>query len=183
MADAAPEVLLHQILAAPLAAVVRAQTIAAAAFLDVVTTIGFADGGGEPAKGATLDVGALRMIGFEYERQAPDGSTVPMTMQLPVLSLIPMPAVEAKESTFSFDLTITSVSAAAKEDAPESMAELPEAELAVALPAAGGAMPEGAQARPTMSIQMTVGPSDLPGGVLNLLHTVNSATIVESRER
>jgi hypothetical protein len=176
----APGFLLHQVLAAPLAALVRAGTISAMAFLDVINTVGFQTPA-EEGNQAVLNLGDLRMVTFRYERQVPDGTIKPMTMQIPVLSLIPLPLVEAKESTFAFDVAITAIRPAdpLPEQSPERTANLPEVELVVTLPPSSQTVEDETRAGPVMNVQMTVVRGDLPGGVLNLLQLINTDTIVE----
>lgn len=181
-AEGAPQFLLHQVLAAPLAALVRAESISAVAYLDVISTIGFE--GPEEGGGPVLGLGNLRMLSFDYQRQTPTGTIIPMIMQIPILSLIPLPLVVAKESAFTFNVALAAIRPggpnAEQPSTPvtEAVGNLPEVELVVALPPSAPAQGQVGNAS-LMNVQMTIVRAELPGGVLNLLQLINADTIVQ----
>ncbi|HEV2450754.1 MAG TPA: DUF2589 domain-containing protein [Streptosporangiaceae bacterium] len=154
--EATSNFLLHQILAAPLAALVRAESLSSMAFLDVINTIGFEPSVlGEDAAGLGANLGNLRTVAFRYDRQLPDGTSRQMIMQLPVLSLIPLPLIEVKESTFSFDVALTDIQTTnpVPEATVVSATELAEVQVAVALPPSSQDATANAAAGPLMNIR------------------------------
>jgi len=111
--------LLHQVLAAPLAALVRAEAMSALALLDFVTSVGMQPAATPGAAAATegtapSSLGALRMVSFSYQRQQADGTLRQQTMQVPVLALIQLPVLNIKDSSFSFNLALTAIRASTK---------------------------------------------------------------------
>jgi hypothetical protein len=178
MADTS-EILLHQLLAAPLAALVRAEAMSALSFLDFITKVGFVPPtSGGPASEASL--GTLRMISFKYQRQqAHGGQTLPMTLELPLLSLIPLPVLNIKDSQVTFGVAMTNIRHAATpiQSAQAKSAALPEIEMTVALPHGSAAQ---ALHTPVMQVQMTVARGDFPGGIINLLQVINTHTKLSS---
>jgi hypothetical protein len=177
MADTS-EILLHQLLAAPLAALVRAEAMSALSFLDFITKVGFVPPSGSPAGEASL--GTLRMISFKYQRQqANGGQTMPMTLELPLLSLIPLPVLNIKDSQVTFGVAMTNIREAATpiQSAQAKSAGLPEIEMTVALP--HGSVTQALQT-PVMQVQMTVARGDFPSGIINLLQVINTHTKLSS---
>ena len=163
---------LHQLLAAPLAALVRAEALAATALLDVIGQIGF-----QRATEATPEhLGALRMASFSYPRQTPDGSVRTVTMELPLLSMIPLPLLAVKEGAFAFDVALTGLHATSPAEI-QGAGTLRELTLTVALPptpAGGTTTPAG----PIMNVNLNVIRSDIPSGIINLLQVMNSGALL-----
>ena len=155
---------LHQLLAAPLAALVRAEALAATALLDVIGQIGF-----QRATETTPEhLGALRMASFSYPRQTPDGSVRTVTMELPLLAV--------KEGTFAFDVALTGLHATPPAEI-QGASTLRELTLTVALPptpAGGTTTPVG----PVMNVNLNVIRSDIPSGIINLLQVMNSGALL-----
>jgi len=178
--------LLHQVLAAPLAALVRAEAMSALALLDFVTSVGMQPAATPGAAAATegtapSSLGALRMVSFSYQRQQADGTLRQQTMQVPVLALIQLPVLNIKDSSFSFNLALTAIRAStkkAKTVAPglKRPAGLTEIDLHVALPPTA---PASTPAPPVMSVQLNSVRGDFPNGIINLLQLVNTALVVE----
>lgn len=163
---------LHQLLAAPLAALVRAEALSAMALLDVIGQIGF-----QPATAAAPEtLGALRMASFTYPRQLPDGSVRTMTMELPLLSLVPLPVLAVKDGSFVFDVALTGLRAVPPTEAQRASG-MSEVALTVALPptAASGTT---APAPPVMNVHLNVVRGDFPNGIINLLQVMNGGALL-----
>jgi hypothetical protein len=95
---------LHEIIGAPLAAIVQAQTQAARATVEFIEKVGFIAG---QKPHTELDIGALRMAEFRYEKADETGATAEFTARVPVLSLVPIPGIQVKTARISFVAKIT----------------------------------------------------------------------------
>jgi hypothetical protein len=69
----------------PLNAVIAAQVAAAQATVDYITAIGFTEDSGEYT---------TKMVDFKYTTQDSNGTDVPKVLSVPLLALIPIPALE-----------------------------------------------------------------------------------------
>jgi hypothetical protein len=122
------------------------------------------------------------MVSFTYQRQQPDGTLRQQTMQIAALALLPLPVLNVKDGSFSFNLALTAIrtdAAPTTKAAPEVVTRPPtmtEVDLHVALPPTARAT---TPAPPTISVQLNVERGDFPNGIINLLQLVNAANIVE----
>ena len=175
--------LLHQVLAAPLAALVRAEAMSALALLDFIVAVGMQPV--PPAAGAPPGgLGVLRMVSFSYQRQQPDGTLRQQTMQVPLVALLPLPVLNVKDGSFNFNVAMTTLKPSAAEArtvAPgvARPSTLSEVDLHVALPPAAAAGATATPAPPVMSVQLNSVRGDFPNGIINLLQLVNTAVVVE----
>jgi hypothetical protein len=93
---------LHDLIGAPIVAVVRAQAEAARATVEFVEAVGLtADRVSEE------DAGALRMAEFRYTKPDENGSPAEFVARVPVLSLVPIPALQIRTARLSFAARIT----------------------------------------------------------------------------
>lgn len=103
---------LHHILAAPLVATIEADFNAANKFVEYVTQYGFE----EVSEALTPDValnqtgtslGQLRMVTFWYTRRHPQtGQDEYVHIQVPALSLIPLPLLQVDNAEFNFNIQV-----------------------------------------------------------------------------
>lgn len=93
---------LSGLLGAPLSAVVEAEAIAARATADFIKEVGFTGQG----DAADPDFGKVRTVFFEYERVLVDGTQQTVKIEVPLLSLIPIPSLQVQEANIRFDLTL-----------------------------------------------------------------------------
>ena len=94
---------LYQLLGAPLRAIVDAETHSALATADFIERVGFEKSGDETD---SKDFGKLRMITFLHERKGQDGNKETIKIEIPLLSLIPIPALQIKEAELDFNIVI-----------------------------------------------------------------------------
>ncbi len=99
---------LYQLLGAPLYALIQAETYAANATADFIERVGF-----EPTKaeksGDELpreDMGKLRTISFKQERRTSEGQASTYKVEVPLLSILPIPALQVKEAELEFFVKI-----------------------------------------------------------------------------
>ena len=98
----------HQIIGAPLLAMVQGQAQAAQATAEFIERIGFKQIKG--GNGVVEDsLGELRMITFSYQK--PDDAGNPQTYQIeiPLLSLIPIPGIQIKEGELEFNIKVNDI--------------------------------------------------------------------------
>jgi hypothetical protein len=99
---------LYQLLGAPLYALIQAETYAANATADFIERVGF-----EPTKNEKgsselprEDMGQLRTISFQQERRTSDGQAATYKVEVPLLSILPIPALQVKEAELEFFVKI-----------------------------------------------------------------------------
>jgi hypothetical protein len=98
---------LYQLLGAPLYALIQAETYAANATADFIERVGFEQQprqeGGQPSQ---EDLGQLRKITFKQERRTADGQGATYQVEVPLLSILPIPALQIKEAELEFFVKI-----------------------------------------------------------------------------
>lgn len=96
---------LYEMIGAPMVAMIQGETLAAQATAEFIETVGFvASASPQP------DVyGKLRMVTFSYPKQDINGEIQIVEMQLPILSLIPIPLLHIEEGEIEFGVKITDV--------------------------------------------------------------------------
>lgn len=96
-----PALSLYQLIGAPLHALVDAESQAAMATRDFIRDVGFLKGEGPAGE----EYGDLRMVRFKTERHGPDGRKS-MEVQVPLLSMLPIPALQVKDAELEFFVKI-----------------------------------------------------------------------------
>lgn len=98
---------LYQILGAPLLAMVQAETQAAQATAQFIQKIGFhsANDGDDPTED-NVGIGELRTVTFRYSKMGLDGEDDEFQVAIPVLAIIPIPAIQISEATINFAVEI-----------------------------------------------------------------------------
>lgn len=99
---------LYQLLGAPLFALIQAETYAANATADFIERVGFepSEGGAQPQQ---EDLGKLRTISFEQERRTADGQAAKYKVEVPLLSILPVPALQIKEADLEFFVKVVDI--------------------------------------------------------------------------
>lgn len=137
---------LYQLLGAPLYALIQAETYAANATADFIERVGFeplSRDNGEPAQ---EDLGKLRTISFQQERRTADGQAASYKVEVPLLSILPIPALQIKEAELEFFVKIVDMVVQAQ---PQRSNEASQTEPAGKdRPAAEGALTSGSQRVP-----------------------------------
>ena len=100
----------HQIIGAPLLAIVQGQAQASQATAEFIERIGFR------VKTATEvettkedDLGDLRMVTFSYQKPDAEGNINTFKVEIPLLSLVPIPAIQIRDADLEFNVKITDV--------------------------------------------------------------------------
>ena len=99
---------LYQLVGAPLHALIEAETFAANATLDFIERVGFAPQTreAESAGPAHEDIGKLRTISFQQERRTAEGEPETYKVEVPLLSILPIPALQVKEAELEYFVKI-----------------------------------------------------------------------------
>lgn len=91
---------LQQLIAGPLIATIEADALSAQKYLHYVMNVAF-----ESYNPQTGETGKLRCLTFSYNEQ--DGDSVQRrTVNIPLLTLIPLPLLQVQEADFDFDIKI-----------------------------------------------------------------------------
>ena len=178
-----PYVDLAELFAMPLTSLIDADFYAAESFIELIRKLGFDAKGRRDAK----DFGELRMVSFNYSSPGRDGQTQMNLVEVPLLSLIPLPTLAIREAKLDFGVEILG----AVESPPEASSSEPQPPL----PLRSGRRPRRLQARlaraprsasgPQMETQdrvhlechVRVDESDLPAGLLQLLNLMSRSTV------
>ena len=102
----------HQLIGAPVLALVQAQAQASQATAEFIERIGFHGYEGDDKETGNLnpgELGRMRMVTFKYQKQDVDGVNTTFNAEVPLLSLVPIPAVEIKEADFELNVKVTDI--------------------------------------------------------------------------
>jgi|AGTN01.3.fsa_nt_gi Protein of unknown function (DUF2589). len=89
---------LKQLIATPLIATLEADAMTTTGYIDFLKEVAF-------EAGENGGLGKLRTFTFQYYQNDSGGKTL-KTVEIPVISLIPIPLLQIKEATFDFDIRI-----------------------------------------------------------------------------
>ncbi|MFP5270677.1 DUF2589 domain-containing protein [Coleofasciculus sp.] len=179
------------LLGAPLAALIEAERQAAIATTEFIKEIGFqpVSSGQEksqlPANASTpsaeqsikelgFNFGNLRMITFLYSSRDDKGVQKINTIQIPLLSLIPIPMLQIKQANFEFYAEISEIRPGEilKSDDQGNPTPIPLEPQPVTLMTKMGIAPREKvrhrYQRRNMKVNLTVERSDMPSGLLQL---------------
>ena len=95
---------LYQILGAPLAAMVHAEIQAAQATVEFIERVGFHN----PSESTNpeLHYGDLKTVTFRYTKTGVGGKTLDFQVEIPVISLVPIPAMQISDARIDFAVEI-----------------------------------------------------------------------------
>jgi hypothetical protein len=98
---------LYQLLGAPLYALIEAETYAAEATADFIERVGFESAaGGTQGDGSARNLGRLRTLSFQQERRDTRGRAASYKVEVPLLSILPIPALQIREAELEFFVKI-----------------------------------------------------------------------------
>lgn len=159
---------LEQLFYLPLKAVIDANTLAALSAINIIREYGF-----ENDKNSE-NYGKLKMVTFSYDYAGPGGHIQTMSISIPFITLIPLPILEVKQAEIDFSLKVLGQLdiEVNKNDSTEVSQNL----LAVFAPEKSN-QSVNLSLEANMNINIKVGQSDLPGGIIQLLNLGQGATI------
>ena len=97
---------LFEIIGAPLHALVEAETHAARATAEFIRDFGFEKVRSGAEEDAIDDFGKLRTVTFIQEKRERSGEVVQYRIEVPLLSLVPIPALQIKDAELEFYVKI-----------------------------------------------------------------------------
>jgi hypothetical protein len=186
---------LYQLIGAPLHALIDAESQAAEATASFIERVGFrrpppADRTAGPPEGSPRppeerdELGNLRMVTFRYQRPGAEGPRT-LRVDVPLLSLLPIPALQIKDARLEFFVKIVDVESRGPARPASSQLAPVEADAAerIDFKAVVG-RGEGAQQRSLdmrMKLLINVEQADIPAGMAKLFNLMeqNIASSVE----
>ncbi len=96
----------YQLIGAPLYALVEAETYAAEATAQFIERVGFQRPAGEDPERSPEDFGELRKVTFYQERRGPDAEPATYKVEVPLLSILPIPALQIKDAELEFAVKV-----------------------------------------------------------------------------
>ncbi|MDH4240403.1 MAG: DUF2589 domain-containing protein [Phycisphaerae bacterium] len=169
---------LHQILGSPLLAMVQGQAQAAQATAEFIERIGFK----RSATDTGDQLGELRMVTFTYQKPDEAGGMQTYKIEIPLLSLVPIPGIQIKEGELEFNIKVTDIQTSTTTTALSS----PDAEAGdwlsqgrIEFRAAMGKLESTSSERQStelqMKVRMTVEQADIPAGMSHLFRLMDQS--------
>jgi hypothetical protein len=93
---------LYELIGAPLMALVDAESQAAKATANFIREMGFNVSRPEAEGPDSEDFGDLKMVTFRSQKRGPDGKLQSFKVEVPLLSLLPIPALQIKDAELEF---------------------------------------------------------------------------------
>ena len=197
---------LYELIGAPLMALVDAESQAAKATANFIKEMGFSVTHPDNEDSAPEDFGDLKMVTFRYQKRGVDGKPLSFKVEVPLLSLLPIPALQIKDAEMEFLAKIIdypkrhqikpkedektqsedqSVSAEEEQAKKYSLAELPGRDLKATF---GADYPDDStsrQRRLDMVIKMKIKmqQADVPAGLGSLFNLMQENISISSTER
>lgn len=170
-------------IAAPLVATLEADAMTTTRYVDFLREVAFEDDG----KGG---LGKLRTLSFQYYQNDKGAKTL-KSVQIPVISLIPIPLLQIKEATFDFDIKILDSVTESKEEefsfedhGDSGSSEEDKTSIRAALAPRSGKSSEtkDSSLSANMKINVVMHQADMPAGLANLLSLSAHSMSVEDSE-
>lgn len=186
---------LHELLSAPMVAMIQADAQAARATLEFIETVGFLADASAPG-GA--DDSRLRMARFRYKKLDENGAVAEFVAEVPVLSLVPVPALQIKEAKIALSAKIVDIAAepaaggtgtgsgaggsvgtgtspAGSKIAAAGVLASRKLQLLAKLASTSGAKTEEVRSSFDLDIQITLGQADIPLGMEKIFQLMDQA--------
>ncbi len=186
---------LYQLIGAPLMALVQAEVQAAQATAEFVERVGF-----EKPQGADKDansIGDLRTASFRHQRTGPDGKPQTYNVEIPLLSMVPIPLIQIKNAELDFAVKIletvqtgeaeTHLQRATSSETPEAASGDGTAsadedflsparmEMKAVLGRGDGGASSEKKTETQIRIKVNVEQADIPAGILKLLNLMDQS--------
>ncbi|MDX2361876.1 MAG: DUF2589 domain-containing protein [Crocinitomicaceae bacterium] len=172
----------HQIIGAPLTAIVEGQAQAAQATAEFIERVGFI----QPEDGSNGEIGKLRMVSFSYSKTDMEGELKQYKLEIPLLSMVPIPSIEVKEAELEFNIKVADVQKVQGQTQVSDSSAQPGDWMAkerIELRTTMGKM-QNSESRKTdiqMNVKIKLQQADIPEGVQHLFRvmgqTINSEEI------
>ncbi|MBI5179433.1 MAG: DUF2589 domain-containing protein [Nitrospinae bacterium] len=181
---------LHQIVGAPLLAIVQGQAQAAQSTAEFIERIGFVykeekdPSLTDKAVADQYHFGDMRMASFHVQKPDANGVQQTFKVEVPVLALVPIPAIQVKTAEIEFFVKITDTMSTAPENSASSSESNSSDWLGkdrLEFRAAMGRMPSGGGDNQNrldlqMRVKMTVEQADVTAGMAHLFRLMDQNT-------
>lgn len=172
---------LGEFIGSSLAAIVQADAQAAQTTLEFIETVGFVASSESEDPGA-VETGQLRMAEFRYSKLDENQEVAEFTAAVPLLSLVPIPAIQIKDAKLSFAAKITDIA----RESPKSRSTPADARGKTVLSASrhrlltkpvasAGSKNEQVRGSFHFEIELSLTRADLPLGVEKILNLMDQA--------
>lgn len=161
---------LKQLIAAPLIATLEADAMTTASYVDFLREVAFESDGKK-------DLGKLKTFTFQYYQSDKSGKTL-KAVEIPVISLIPIPLLQIKEATFDFDIKILdSITETGEQQfsfdedtaSPQENDGKTSIRAALAPQSGKSSQTKESSLSANMKVQVIMQQADMPAGLANLL--------------
>ncbi|MEQ8355344.1 MAG: DUF2589 domain-containing protein [Kiloniellaceae bacterium] len=167
---------LAQLIGAPIHALVDAEAQSAMATARFVRSVGFT-GSDESGAGGMGDLGELQMARFTRRRRKADGTAEDVEVQIPLLSMLPIPALQIKDAELDYTVKIIQTEALPQRQAEVNQLMTPREaeplrEPPATLRAAFAREPRPGDRRSVdmlVKMKLRIEQADMPGGLAQLL--------------
>lgn len=173
---------LNQLIGAPLHAMIEAESQAAQATAAFIREFGF-EADADHGEGHDDDFGKLRMASFRQESVGGDGKPRRVQIDVPLLSLLPIPALQIKDAQVEFFVKIVDVQRGTRHGVTanrnEELPDLQPIDFKAALardPASSG----GRATEMQMKVKINIQQADVPAGMARLFHLMEQG--ISARE-
>lgn len=179
---------LHELIGSTLVAIVRADAEAAKATIEFIQAVGFGDSASEDENGNQSN--QLRLAEFRYQKRDENDQISEFVALVPILSLVPIPALQTKEARLAFSAKIIDITKDLEEAESASSASrgltairsprltqlAPSKFALLAKPvAASGAKDQEIRGSFDLEIELTLGQADLPLGMEKIFNLMDQA--------
>jgi len=166
---------LAQLIGAPIHALVDAEAQAAMATARCIRAVGFT-GNADDGDGMG-DLGDLQMARFTRRRRNADGTEEDVEVQIPLLSMLPIPALQIKDAELDYTVKIVQTEAMPSREAevnrlmgPKRMGPLRETPATLRATFARDARPSDRRSVDMLvKMKLRIEQADMPGGLAQLL--------------
>lgn len=174
--------LLHELISAPLVAMVQADALAARATVEFVEDVGFLESAASTA--GSPQAPALRMANFRFRKADETGELKEFEASIPLLALMPIPSLQIREGRVKLAAKIVDVSV---ETAPAAPSAPPARTVGSKLLAArrlnfvtkpvasSGSKTQETRGSFDLDIEITMSQADVPVGMEKIFQLMDSA--------
>ncbi|MBD3618640.1 MAG: DUF2589 domain-containing protein [Chromatiales bacterium] len=171
---------LSQLIGAPINALVEAEAQAAMATARFIRMVGFTGNGDDMNA-----LGELQMARFNRRRRTKDGKIEDVEVQIPLLSMLPIPALQIRDAELDYTVRILQTEAIQPADgAQESLTRrTPEGEPIARLRASFAREPRPGDRRSTdmlVKMKLRIEQADMPNGLAQLLALASESSQQEA---
>lgn len=168
---------LAQLIGAPIHALVDAEAQAAMATSNFIRTVGFQS----TPEGDGNELGELKMAKFVHSRIMPDGTEEHQEVSIPLLTLLPIPALQIRDAQLDYTVKVVQTEVGAQHS-QQIFNELNIEKNGLSMPAtirASFAREQRETGKNTtdmvLKIKVNIEQSDMPSGLEKLLNIANEA--------